>query len=182
MELTIYQDYTIKGFHKKTTFNSLGDVYQTGYYLNFDSEEGIFSNLQVLETRTITRDQNGLPTKRDLNIKFYKITTVVFEKNYEKYFVDYQIALQKNKDSSARLIDKAGVYLMSSLGIENAKTIQTEFALEMSMYVEQNRDPLLTGIQNSTNPLLTAETKLGLKTILDVDFTQDPINPESMEL
>ncbi len=163
------EDYRIKGFHKKITTKSNGDIDTVEYYKEFDGTN--YSKIQIKETRIITRDDNTkLPLYRDLKIEFYKAgINVIHTKEYRKYYTPDR-AYAKNKSATLRVYDKAAMYLASQIGNENAKEFLRTVVEAAAAYKDQDRQPLLDAINNSTNPNLTETIKNTLTTILDINF------------
>lgn len=188
-EIALDKDFNIMGFHKKEVFNSLGDLIEIHYYRQFteandprvtgNPTDNPFTNLAVKEIRTYFRDTAGILYKTRIIIEWFDINGIKYQKkDYFKYF-DYKKGYLTNKQSLSALIDKASMYLMQQLSINNnsssigtakAKQFLQEVRLEILGYEKGDRQPLLNAIQITTNSDITTELKTALGGILNVNF------------
>ncbi len=171
-ELTINIDFRIQGYQKKETFDGLGDLTLIEYYRNYDSGTGIYSNLKVKETRVYTRDAvTGLLTKRDATMEWYKGEGVVAAtKVTEKYYTT-QEGYVGNKRARQNLIDLSAMYLLSQVGLVNAKAFWNTVRDQVDDYVNASEvDNLVNAINASAEAYMTAPIKATLDGILNVSY------------
>jgi hypothetical protein len=164
-------DYSIKGYEKKQTFDTKGDLIEVGYYFEYDEATSEFKDLLVKETRTYTRDvTTGLMTKRDMLIEWFNgVPEVIATKNTVKHFSATQ-GYTANQRSRHNLINTASMYLLGEVGLVDAKTFLDSCSGEIGTYVGGSIQPLLDDISTSALPFMTAPIKAQLDTILNITY------------
>lgn len=182
MSLIQNEDYRIKGYYKVPIVDTLGDVSQTDYYADYDSNTDTYSGLKVREVVTIVRNALGIPSSESKQITWYKgdetaCYTKEMNKNYEE-----ENGYEVNQVSRQRLVDRASIYLFSSLiseyGAEQGAAKAYEFLNDViigkSEYTSGNKAILVTEIDTSTRDYMTAQRKADLTAILDVSYVPQP--------
>jgi hypothetical protein len=164
-------DYNIQGYQKKQIFDNKGDLVIVEYYQDFNEETSIYSNLMVKETRVYTRNATTtLVTKREMNIQWFTNSDeVIAVKNTVKYY-DAENGYESNKCSRKNLINKASMYLLSQVGLQNGKNFLNTVSLSISTYIDGNIQPLLDLISTSNEPYMSANIKATLNVILNVPY------------
>lgn len=164
-------DYRLNGYHKKETFDTKGDLVILQYYADYDEQSEVYSNLKVQENRTYERDGvTTLLNKRTISIKWYSNAKEVASKTIIKYYSKTE-GYQANKRSRTNLIDTASMYLVSQVGLDNAKSYLANVSADISTYIDGNITILIATIQSSSEPYLTEEIKGTLVTILNVPYS-----------
>lgn len=165
-------DYRLNGYHKKQTFDAKGDLVIVEYYQNYDEQSKQFSNLKVRESRTYTRNATTtLLEKRVINIEWFKGNDEKYAEKTITKFYDAQEGYQGNKRARRNLINKASMYLLNEVGLENGKTFLDGVGSKITVYVDGSIQPLLDAIANSSEPYMTPTIKGTLDTILNVTYT-----------
>lgn len=172
MELVQNIDYNIQGYFKVNTIDYRGDLITVEYYRNYDGET--YSNMKVKESRTYTRDANGILSRRDMLIEWFKNggDTVMATKNTIKYYTVTE-GYEDNKRSRTNIINKASMYLMGQIGVENGKAFLNISKSEINGYISGSIQPLLDLVANTTevymigSPPVIKET---LNYILNVEY------------
>lgn len=153
-------NFNIYGLHKKETKDANGDIILIELFMNYDFENGTFSDVAVEELRTYVRDlATGLLTKRITNIKWYDVDgNVQSEKIGVEKFYSSAKGFQANKRARQNILDQASMYFYSQLIANDPLTAEanvddfeglTDSA--QSKYVKSNTQPLLDIIANSTD-------------------------------
>lgn len=181
MSLIQNTDYRLMPYYKVPTYNTLGDLVKVQYFLTYDSQNDTYSNLQVEENITTTRDSLGLPTSRQKVIDWYIKNSVVFTKTMNRNY-DSSEGYTINQVSRQRLIDNASVYLFGSLvaeygvvvGSANAYEFLNDVVTPISEYVKGNRQLLVDAVNSSTRAYMTAQRKSDIVAILDVSYIPTP--------
>lgn len=163
-------DYRIQGYQKKPTFDAKGDLVSVEYYRHYDESTDEYSVLKVRETRVYTRDVNTLLKKREMNIQWFKGTSVMAEKNTVKFYTPEQ-GYDANKRARRNLINRASMYLLNEVGLTNGKAFLDTVSSAIATYVDGSIQPLLDGISNSSETYMTATIKGTLDTILNVTYS-----------
>lgn len=163
-------DYNVLGYHKKETFDTKGDLILIEYFENYDGTT--YSDLMVKESRVYTRDGvNGLLTKRDSTIEWIGSdgVTVLATKITEKYYTPTK-GFDRNKNARQNLIDQASMYLLSQVGLTDAKAFWKTVKGEVDDYKVTGDLTLITAINDSTEPYMTGTIKATLDTILNITY------------
>jgi hypothetical protein len=163
-------DYRIQGFHKDLVFDEKGDLVEVFYYRDYDPQTKQYSNLKVKESRTYTRAVSTLLEKREMLIEWYANDAVIASKNTTKYYSEEQ-GYKANRVARQNLIDKASMYLLSTVGLNNAKEFLDGVTTAISTYVDGNIQPLLDLISDSSEPYMTPTVKGTLDTILNISYS-----------
>lgn len=184
------KDYRLKGYFKhdrdtflinpsESAFDVKGDLVKVRYYKNYDETMDTFSDLAVSEDRTYIRGTDGLLKKRIINHKWWLNGEVVGEKTTVKHY-DKIKAYKLQKRASKNLVDRASIYLFQKLIIDNngdnltgmtkSRDFLREIATEKDNYIEQDKQPLIDKIQNTTNSDIAQEIKNTLTTILNISY------------
>lgn len=184
------KDYRLKGYFKhdrdtfltnpsESAFDVKGDLVKVRYYKNYDETTDNFSDLAVSEDRTYIRGTDGLLKKRTINHKWWINGEIVGEKITVKHY-DKIKAYKLQKRASKNLVDRASIYLFQKLIIDNngddltgmtkSRDFLREIATEKDNYIDQDKQPLLDKIQNTTNSDITQEIKDALISILNISY------------
>jgi hypothetical protein len=174
-------DYRIQGYYKVPIINTLGDISETDYYQSYDSNTDKYTGLMVKEIITTERNALGIPSSERKEIRFYKGDVVTYTKNIERIFTE-ENGYEVNQVSRQRLVDRASIYLFSSLiseyGAEQGSTKAYEFLNDIIIpkteYTAGNRSLLITDVNNSTRDYMTSQRKTDINTILDVSYIPTP--------
>lgn len=166
-------DYRILGLHKNEVFDSKGDLVLIEYYTGYDGDTDTFSGLAVREERVYTRDTTtGLLTKRETSINWYDSTgTIGTSRNQiNKYYTAVK-GFESNKKARQNLLNNASMYLLSQVGIDNAKAFwKTLGPDDVNDYKNIGDLNIVTSISNSVEPYMTPTIKATLDTILNVTY------------
>jgi len=167
MQRTKDQDYRIKGYHKVMSQNNTGDAHVIDYFADYNDGDPL--NLKVRETRTYTR--NGVTgIVEEINIKIDWFSgdgiTIRDTKTIIKH-IDIDRGMRKNERARKRLLNKAKGAAIQMIGMSAGKTFMRNFANEMTLYIEGDREPLIDGINNSGQTDLFKNTLTG---VLDVSY------------
>jgi len=163
------ENYNIKGYHKKKTFDEKGDLVILEYFEEYD---GItYSILKVKEMNAFTRAvATGLVEKRVKTIEFYKGGIYMFDtKVLEKYYNATE-GYEANKDSRQILINNASMYLLSQVGLVDGKLFLDSVVSQVSGYVDGSSQPLLDAVANSVETYMTPTIKATLDVILNITY------------
>ena len=163
------ENYNLKGYHKDLTFDAKGDLVEVSYYKNYDISGKIFSNLQVKESRTYIRGASTLLEQRNMLIEWYSETKIIASKTINKYYTS-EIGYKANKRARQNLVDKASMYLLSVIGIDDAKNFLEDVSGSILTYVDGTISPLVNLISTSTETYMTPEIKATLDVILNVNY------------
>lgn len=156
-------DYDILGLHKKRSIIG-GELRTIEYYKNYDGTT--YSDLSVLETRTYTRNEIGLVTTRNLEIKWYlSDDSIGYSKSYIKYYSPIE-AIDEGISMRSNVIGAAKIYSLNSLGTTYSFDLLNSVKTQVDLFVQGYKQPLIDGINNSTKAYLTQEIKDGIVTIL----------------
>lgn len=168
--LLIYEDYDIKGYHKKRTYQANGWMSAVEYYESYDAVGSPqYSNLKVKESITTTTDVNGIPIRRDKVIEWYSGDQVEAVKTMVKYYTPME-GIELNEIAFGYVFKLATGYLISQIGLVDAKLILNGMATESGLYRMGSFQPLLNAIANNADPLMTPTIKGTLAYILDVHY------------
>jgi len=120
---------------------------------------------------SFTRDATtGLLAQRDSVIEWFKSDDVVgATKNITKYY-SLEEGYDANKSSRQNLIDRASMYLLSQIGITDAKAYWKTVATDVDDYINASDLTLVTTINNSIEPYMTPTIKATLDAILNVTY------------
>ena len=162
-------DYSIQGFHKQLTFDSKGDLTVVSYYQSYDNVNKVFSNLKVKEQRTYIRGASTLLEQRDMLIEWFSGSNLIASKTTNKYYTA-EIGYKANKRARQNLVDKASMYLLSVIGIDDAKKFLEGVSGSILTYVDGTISPLVNLISTSTETYMTPEIKATLDVILNVNY------------
>jgi len=167
MDLYINKDYRIRGYHKVMTQNSLGDAHIIEYYKDYNNNNP--KGLKVRETRTYVRNEvTGIVERIDILIEFFGSdgASVKHSKNISKN-LDLDRGMAKNEKSRKRLLNKAKGVAINLIGLESGKIFMRDFSVEMNLYIEGDRNPLIDGINSSSQ---NQDFKDALTDILDIVY------------
>lgn len=173
MVLTTQEDYRLKGFKKKKTYDAKGDVAIVEYYQDYDEGTGAFSNLKVKETRTVTRDSFiGVAQKVEVLIEWISGDGVTprATKTLVKPLSSHD-GMALNEESRRRLVEKAQGYLLTEVGLENTQEFGGDIIAEREAYIAGARTQIIAAIDASTRVYMTQARKDTLKAILDIDYS-----------
>lgn len=166
-------DYRILGLHKNEIFDAKGDLVLIEYYIDYDDVTDTFSNLAVRETRVYTRDvTTGILVKRETNIDWYDTAGAIgaSKSQINKYYTAVK-GFESNKQARQNLLNNASMYLLSQVGITDAKAFwKTLGPDDVKDYKNIGDLAIVTSINNSTEPYMTAAIKATLDTILNVTY------------
>jgi len=164
-------DYRIQGLQKKLTFDAKGDLVEVGYYNSYTQATDEYSDLFVKETRTYERDETtGLMTKRTMVIGWFNgVPEEIAAKTTEKHFSSLQ-GYTANQRSRQNLINNASMYLLSQVGLEDAKIFLDGCSGDIATYVGGSIQPLLTTIADSPLVFMTPTIKATLDAILNITY------------
>jgi hypothetical protein len=163
-------DYNIQGYHKDLTFDSKGDLRQVLYYRQYNPVTQEYSILKIKESRVYTRGGSTLLEQRDMVIEWYGGGEVMATKNTTKYY-SAELGYEANKRSRHNLINKASMYLLSTVGLTEAKNFLDSSSGSISTYIDGNIQPLLDLILASTEPYMTPTVKGILDAILNISYS-----------
>jgi hypothetical protein len=162
-------DYNLQGYHKDLTIDAKGDLVQVLYYRTYDPVAKTFSDLKVKETRTYIRRASTLLEQRSMLIEWLVSDDVKASKQTEKYY-NPELGYKANKRSRQNLIDRASMYLLSTVGLDNAKAFLDSVSASITTYIDGNIEPLVNLVSTSTEAYMTTEIKATLDVILNVNY------------
>ena len=164
-------DYSILGYHKESIFDTKGDLVTVNFYLNYDGVT--YSDLRVKETRVYTRDVvTGLLTRRDMTIQWFDTdgVTVIYTKVTTKHYTA-QKGYSLNKRARQNLIDTASMYLLSQVGLVDAKAFWKTLSSDaVKDYVSVGDLGIVTEINASAEVYMTVPIKAALDVILNIIY------------
>lgn len=159
-----------KVYHKKVTYDSKGYITKNEYYKYYTGSPASYAGLAYVENISTVNNALGIPVTRTTSYEFYiddvlqSGTRVVLQ----YYAPDEGIRL--NRKAFSYVFDYASMYLISQVGLVDAKAVLNAMSAESSLYTAGSRQPLLDAIANSTNTLLTPTIKATLNAILNVTY------------
>jgi hypothetical protein len=174
-------DFRIQGYYKVPTVDDKGDTTVTNYYQNYDSGTDTYSNLMVQETVAYNRNALGIPESETHTIRWYKGGVEKASKAFTRNYTE-ENGYEVNQTSRQRLIDRASIYLFSSLiseygaetGAQKAYEFLNDVIIGKTEYTAGNKQVLLTEVDTSTRDYMTAQRKADITNILDVSYIPQP--------
>ena len=163
------ENYTIKGYHKKKTYDAKGDLIVLEFYGSYD---GItYSDLKIKETNVFTRDlTTGLVTKRIKTIEFYKGGIIIVDTKVTEKFYTASEGYDANKTSRGILINNASMYLLSQVGLADGKLFLDLVVTQVAGYIDGSTQPLLDAVSTSGETYMTPTIKGTLDVILNIVY------------
>ena len=167
MKYTTDEDYRIKGYHKVMTESTLGDAHIIEYFKDYNA--GAPLDLVVRETRSYDRNiSTGIIETITIDIEWMSGDGVTPRATKQLVnHIDANRGMAKNEKARKRLLNKAKGAAILLIGMEAGKTFMRNFASEMTLYVEGDRQPLIDGINASGETQLFKDTLTG---ILDIAY------------
>lgn len=161
-------DFKIQGYHKTMDQNVNGDAYIIKYFKDYNG--GTPTGLVVKETRTYTRNAvTGIVESININIDWFSGDEVTVRANKSWVNnIDFNRGMAKNEKARKRLLNKAKGAAIQMIGMEAGKTFMRELGGEIGLYIEGDRQPLIDGINASTESQLFKDTLTG---ILDIEYS-----------
>lgn len=170
------EDYRIKGYYKKKTYDNKGDVVSQGYYGVYNEQEPIeedrYQDLVVLETRTVERDPTlGIPFKVTVDIEWFGSDKAQPRATKQLVkFINSHDGMAMNELSRKRLVEVGQGYLLGEIGLANTQEFGSDVALERAAYISGTRAPIIDAINNSSRTYMTPTVKSTLVSILDISY------------
>jgi len=166
-------NYNLLGLHKSEIFDANGDLIKVQYFVDYDANTKVFTNLAVEERRTYTRDVNsGVLTQRITDIDWYDSAGVVAASKTQlnKYYSAVK-GFESNKKARQNLLNNASMYLLSQVGLLNAKLFwKTLGNDDVKDYKNIGDLAIVSSINNSTEVYMNAQIKATLDVILNVVY------------
>lgn len=144
-------NYDIFGFHKKRTIVT-GELRLVQYYRNFDGAN--YSDLILEESRSYTRDINGMVMYRNQNVKWYlHDDTIGVEKNSIKFYSP-QESIDEGISRRGNIIANAKLYVLGHVGLANGQDFLASVTLEVSLFMNGFTQPLRDAVAATTKPYM----------------------------
>ena len=191
LKSALNSDYRIIGYYKKdedtfltdapnSAFDEKGDLVKVQYFQDYDEVTKSFLKKRIEENRVYERNAIGLLTKRTIEHKWFdEFENEIGNKTTIKVYSSAK-AYSLQKRASEVLINRASIYLIGAIATNNsgdyalamqkAKQFLEEVSTEKSLYIDQNKELLLTAITNTTNADITQDIKNTLIQILNINY------------
>lgn len=166
-------NYNLLGLHKNEIFDEKGDLVVVQYFVDYDAETGIHSTMAVEERRTYTRDSNtGVLKQRSTDIDWYNTEGSVgaSKTQVNKYYTAVK-GFESNKKARQNLLNNASMYLLSQVGLTDAKAFwKTLGQDDVKDYKNIGDLSIIDSINNSVESYMNATIKATLVTILNITY------------
>lgn len=150
-------NYDILGLHKDSQVWDDGYLSVKNYWKDYDETTKTYSNLAVKEELTYIREGQNL-VKREKDIKWYKKNGTESDPKVTKKYYSFEEGMRSDKKARSNIIEKTKKdtswlimqteWIAQEQARVHGEAIIHEFIIEISEYIEGNKQPLIDAITN----------------------------------